>query len=53
MDKTTSLRATMITNFDSTEQRQEWNDIVQDCPAYPRIVGCGAGPIRIVPASEC
>lgn len=35
MDNETSLRATMITNFDSTEQRQGWNDIVRGCPSYP------------------
>lgn len=27
----------MITNFDSTEQSQEWNDLVKQYPAYPSI----------------
>lgn len=27
----------MITNFDSTEQGQEWNDLVRHCPTYPSI----------------
>lgn len=37
MGKRQSLRATMITNFDSTEQSQEWNDLVKQYPAYPSI----------------
>lgn len=48
MGKKAPLRAMMITNFDSTEQRREWNDLVRDCSAYPsdRRLWCRTGTYR-------